>query len=127
MGFTDAIRSGFSNYIVIQGRAQRSAYWFWVLFTILGSILASIVDGMISGVSFAGTGAVESLFSLATILPSITVAIRRLHDLGRTGWWLLIVFVPIVGWIVLIVFFVSKGTDGDNDHGPDPLEAQAAD
>ncbi len=122
MSFMDAVKCGFSNYITIQGRASRSAFWWWALFTLLGSIAMSIVDGAISGVSFTGTGMLETLFSLGTLLPSITVAIRRLHDIGRTGWWLLLVFVPVVGWIVLLIFYVTRGNDGANDHGPDPLD-----
>ena len=64
----------------------------------------------------------ETLFSLGTLLPSITVAIRRLHDIGRSGWWLLLVFIPVVGWIALLIFYVTRGNDAANDHGPDPLE-----
>ncbi len=111
MSFMDAVKSGFSNYITIQGRAPRSAYWWWALFI----FLASIVLGLGAG------GLLGTLFSLGTLLPSITVGVRRLHDTGRTGWWLLIVLVPVVGVIVLLVFFVMRGNEGANDYGPDPL------
>ena len=115
MSFMDAVKSGFSNYITIQGRAPRSAYWWWALFIFLPSIVLGLADGGIFG-TVLGAGGL-----LGTLLPSITVGIRRLHDTGRTGWWLLIVLVPVVGVIVLLVFFVMRGNEGANDYGPDPL------
>ena len=121
MSFMDAIKSGFSNYITIDGRAARSEYWFWVLFLIIGSIAAGIIDSVGGLGNFGSTGVVGALFSLGTLLPSITVGIRRLHDLNRTGLWILLVLVPVIGGIILLIFFVMRGTEGGNDYGPDPL------
>ena len=101
MGFVDAIKSGFNNYVNFQGRARRSEYWFWFLFTFLLSIVASIIDGIF------GIYLVAGLALLATILPSIAVGVRRLHDTGRSGFWLFIALIPLVGAIVLIIFYVS--------------------
>jgi uncharacterized membrane protein YhaH (DUF805 family) len=115
MGFGQAIGSGFSNYVNFSGRACRSEYWFWTLFVILAEIVTSIIDWVI------GASVTTSLFGLATLLPSLAVAIRRLHDLDRTGWWFLLAFVPIVGWIILIIWYCTKGTEGSNRFGPDPL------
>jgi len=117
MGFGDAISAGFSNYVNFSGRACRSEYWYWVLFVIVGSIVAVIIDRII------GIRLIDTIFGLATIVPSIAVSVRRLHDIDRTGWWLLIDFVPLIGWIVLIVWFCTAGTAGSNRFGPDPLSA----
>jgi uncharacterized membrane protein YhaH (DUF805 family) len=119
MNFTQAISSGFSNYVNFAGRSIRSEYWYWALFVVLGSIVARIIDAVI------GIGLFNSIFGLAVLLPSIAVGVRRLHDLDRTGWWLLLDFIPVIGWIVLIVWFCGRGTVGANRFGPDPLGAIA--
>ena len=94
MNFTQAISSGFSNYVNFAGRAIRSEYWYWVLFVIVVSIVASIIDAVL------GTTLFNPIFSLAVLLPSIAVGVRRLHDLDRSGWWLLLSLIPLIGAIV---------------------------
>jgi uncharacterized membrane protein YhaH (DUF805 family) len=120
MGFGQAISSGFSNYVNFSDRACRSEYWFWTLFVVIADIVALGIDAAI------GIQVVSGLFGLAVLLPGIAVAIRRLHDLDRTGWWLFIWFIPIVGWIILLIWFCTRGTDGPNRFGPDPLGGMAA-
>jgi uncharacterized membrane protein YhaH (DUF805 family) len=115
MNFAQAISSGFSNYVNFGGRAARSEYWYWVLFWFLGTIVAEIIDGVL------GRTVIYPLFGLAIILPSIAVAVRRLHDTDRGGWWILLGLIPIVGIIILIIWYCAKGTDGPNRFGPDPL------
>jgi uncharacterized membrane protein YhaH (DUF805 family) len=100
-------------------RACRSEYWYWVLFIILADIVAGIIDYAL------GMQIVSSLFGLVTLLPGIAVSIRRLHDLDRTGWWILLGLIPIIGWIILLIWYISKGTDGPNRFGPDPLATLA--
>ncbi len=117
MNFGEAIKSGFSNYVNFSDRASRSAYWYWLLFVTIGYIVALIIDRAI------GVPIVYVLFALAVLLPGIAVAVRRLHDLDRSGWWLLLGFIPLVGGIILIVWFCGKGTDGPNRFGADPLAA----
>ncbi len=119
MGFQDAVRSCFSKYISIEGRAPRSEYWFFVLFGLIGGAILGAVDAII----FSGNEMqpLSSLFSLALFLPSIMVGIRRLHDRDMSGWWMLLVLVPLVGALALLVLYVMKGTDGPNRFGPDPL------
>ena len=116
MNFGQAISSAFSNYVNFSGRAIRSEYWFWVLFTSIGVVLGEIIDGVL------GTTLIYPIFGLVTILPSIAVGVRRLHDLDRSGWWLLLSFIPLVGAIVLIIWFCGRGTAGSNRFGPDPLD-----
>jgi uncharacterized membrane protein YhaH (DUF805 family) len=119
MGFGQAISSGFSNYVNFSGRACRSEYWFWTLFVVIADIVAFAIDAAI------GVRVIGGLFGLAVLLPGIAVTIRRLHDLDRTGWWIFIWFIPLVGWIILLIWFCTKGTDGPNRFGPDPLGAIA--
>jgi uncharacterized membrane protein YhaH (DUF805 family) len=115
MNFTQAISSGFSNYVNFAGRAIRSEYWYWVLFVLIATIATSIID-LVLGITLF-----EPIFSLAVLLPSIAVGVRRLHDLDRSGWWLLLGFIPLIGAIVLIVWFCGRGTPGANRFGPDSL------
>lgn len=101
-GFVNAIKSGFTNYVNFSGRSGIAEYWFWVVFVFLGSVVASIIDTALTG------GLLYIVFGLATFIPSLSAAVRRLHDTGKSGWWLLIAFVPIVGFIVLIFFLIQK-------------------
>jgi uncharacterized membrane protein YhaH (DUF805 family) len=121
MNFGEAISSGFQNYVTFSGRAQRSAYWYWVLFAFLAGVAGLAVDALIFGINLeGGLNIVQGIVGLALFLPGLAVAIRRLHDLDRTGWWFLIALTGI-GAIVLIVWYCFKGTDGPNRFGPDPL------
>lgn len=123
MDFQAAIRSCFNKYVTFSGRAPRSEYWFFVLFVFLLNIACGLVDNALFG--YDNVGVLGGIVSLAVFLPSLAVAIRRLHDLGRSGWWILLTLIPIVGIIILIVFYVQKGEDGPNEYGPDPLAGQA--
>ena len=132
MTFMEAVRSGFSNYVTFSGRARRSEFWFWTLFAIIISVVAMLVDGMIfpdlmtaqvtdAGASFQSQGGPISLVvSLGLLLPGLAMAVRRLHDTDRSGWWLLIGLIPLIGLIVLIVWYVTEGTKGPNRFGADP-------
>jgi uncharacterized membrane protein YhaH (DUF805 family) len=118
MNFVEAIKSGFNKYVTFSGRAARSEYWYWTLFAIIADIVKAIIN------AFVALGFVGLVVSLALLLPSIAVAIRRLHDLDRTGWWLLLAFTGI-GAIVLLVWDCMKGTTGSNRFGADPLGPDA--
>jgi uncharacterized membrane protein YhaH (DUF805 family) len=104
MGFVQSVSTALSNYVNFSGRSARSEYWYFVLFLFVVSIVASLIDlamGFVDAGS-AGIGPLSIIFTLATILPGLSVSVRRLHDNGRSGWWVLISFVPIIGVIVLI-------------------------
>jgi uncharacterized membrane protein YhaH (DUF805 family) len=120
MTFGEAISSGFRNYVGFSGRASRSEYWYWVLFTVLVSIVTTIID---LGVLSSSVEPFSSIWGLATFLPSLAIGVRRLHDTDRSGWWWLIGLIPLIGIIVLIVFWCFEGTRGSNRFGPDPLAA----
>jgi uncharacterized membrane protein YhaH (DUF805 family) len=122
--FQDAVKVCFSKYVDFNGRARRSEFWWWVLFTFLLGIVASIVDSVLGTRSSTGTGLVESVTNLAVLLPSLAVGARRLHDTGRSGWWLLLWLVCLIGWIILIVWF-CQGSHGDNKYGASPKRGVA--
>jgi len=117
MNFTEAIRSGFANYVNFSGRATRSEFWLWALFTFIGSVAAGILDVAIFSDN-AGVSPLSGVFSLITFLPSLALWVRRLHDINRTGWWVLIA-VTLIGIIVLIYWACQRGTPGTNRFGPD--------
>lgn len=121
MNFEEAIKSGFTGYFKFEGRACRSEFWFWNLFVFLGIVVAATLDGFMGVGGLDGTGPIEGFFSLATFIPGISVTVRRLHDVERSGWWYWLIFVIIIGWIVLLYWLVTKGTDGANEYGEDPL------
>lgn len=113
MDFQTAVKTVlFEKYATFTGRAARSEFWWFTLFSVIVSLItAAISDG------------VNLIYSLAVLLPSLAVGVRRLHDLGRTGWWMLISLIPLIGLLVLLFFFVQRGTQGPNAHGDDPLAA----
>jgi uncharacterized membrane protein YhaH (DUF805 family) len=119
--FSEAVRSGFDHYAKFDGRASRPAFWWWFLFGILVGIGASIIDAIIG--SF---GVVSGLAALALLLPNLSVAIRRLHDTDHTGWWVLIGLIPIIGFIVLLIFYLRESDPGENRYGPPPAEGVPA-
>jgi uncharacterized membrane protein YhaH (DUF805 family) len=118
MNFTQAIASGFKNYVGFSGRACRSEYWYWVLAMFILGIVTTVIDIFVF--SEGVFRPITSIMQLAVFLPSLAVAIRRLHDLDRTGWWFLIIF-TVIGAILLLVWFCMKGTTGPNRFGADPL------
>lgn len=124
MTFTQAIKSGFSNYINFTGRAARSAFWYWVLFTFLVGVAADAFDISTAPDDLMSSSFLASrIWSLVTLLPNLAVGARRLHDANRSGFWLFIGLLPLIGWIWLIVLWCSKGTSGKNRFGEDPLAA----
>jgi uncharacterized membrane protein YhaH (DUF805 family) len=124
MNMIEAVKAVFSKYATFEGRARRSEYWWFVLFNLIVSIILTVVFGGGRGMGAGGMmggGLLANIWSLAMLLPSLAVGARRLHDIDRTGWWQLIWFIPVIGWIVLIVFFASRGTAGTNRFGADPV------
>ena len=118
--FVEALK----KYAVFSGRSRRMEYWYFILFAAIISIVLNIIDGLIGAYDrTAGVGLLSSIFSLAILIPSIAVTVRRLHDTDRSGWWVLISLVPLIGWIVLLVFTVQESTPGSNMYGPNPKSA----
>ena len=120
MSFSEAVKDGFDHYAKFDGRASRPAFWWWVLFVIIVSIVASILDAAIDATIFS------IIVSLGLLLPGLSKAIRRLHDTGRSGWWVLIILIPLIGFIVLLIFYLEKSEPTENEYGPPPATVPAA-
>lgn len=115
--FLGALKDGFARYVDFKTRSTRSQFWWFALWSVIFGISAAVMDGMIG---FGGEGPVSLLSTVALLLPMLAVTIRRLHDIGRTGWWVLIQFVPLIGFIVLIVFACTKSDPHANRWGVPP-------
>lgn len=114
------------KYATFSGRSRRSEYWYYVLFYLIIAIVLAFIDrsaGTLMG--DRGVGVLGGIFALSMLLPSLAVGARRLHDTGRTGWWQLIALIPLIGAIVLLVFYVQDSHPGSNQYGPNPKEVAA--
>jgi uncharacterized membrane protein YhaH (DUF805 family) len=119
MTFAQAIQSGFANYFNFSGRAIRSEYWYWVLFAMLGGLATEIIDSAIFA-SHSAVSPLNGLFNLLIFLPGLGLGIRRLHDINRSGWWVLITL-TLIGVFLLLYWACQRGTPGPNRFGPDPF------
>jgi uncharacterized membrane protein YhaH (DUF805 family) len=114
------------KYAVFSGRSRRAEYWYFVLFNIIVAIVLSLIDTLLGTFDFVqGIGLLSGLYGLAVLIPTLAVTVRRLHDIDRTGWWIFINLIPLIGFIVLLVFAVTDGTPGSNRYGPNPKESTA--
>jgi uncharacterized membrane protein YhaH (DUF805 family) len=114
MGFSEAVGACLSNYATFRGRAPRSEYWYFVLFQVFASLVAGAISAKLE------LNLITTLVELALFLPSLAVAVRRLHDIDKSGWWLLVGLVPLIGWVFIIIWACTKGSLGANRFGPDP-------
>lgn len=122
MGFFEAISSVFTKYATFSGRAPRSEFWwFWLLNLIVGVALDGSGARAGNGMHMGAPSVLGIVWHLAVFIPMLAVSVRRLHDIDRTGWWLLLWLIPVIGWIVIFVFHVLPGTAGQNRFGPNPL------
>ena len=114
------------NYITFAGRSRRKAYWVFFVFNVIATILANLIDNVLGLAGQSVYGPVSMLYALAVFLPGLALAVRRLHDTGRSGWWMLLGFIPLIGWIVLLIFFVTDSQPGSNPYGPNPKDTPTA-
>jgi len=111
------------KYAVFTGRARRAEYWYFILVSIIVGMLIGMVDGLINfAVGDFPIGVLGLVYSLAIVIPSLAVFVRRLHDTDHSGWWVLLTAIPIIGFIVLLVFTTKEGQPGPNQYGPNPKE-----
>lgn len=111
------------NYAVFSGRARRKEYWMFVLFNIIFAIVAMILDRILGlAIGGIGYGPIYLIYILATIIPSLAVSVRRLHDIGKSGWWIFINLIPFVGFIWFLILLIKEGTPAANEYGPNPKE-----
>ncbi len=115
MSFVDAIKSVLTQYAGFSGRARRSEYWY---FTLFNAVLSGVLNGLATQASFFAV--IATLVSLALLIPGLAVSVRRLHDIGKSGWYLLFVLIPLVGAIILLVWDCKDSQPGDNAYGPNP-------
>ncbi len=108
--YTDVLK----KYAEFSGRATRQQFWMFVLINLLISIAVGIIGGILH------TKILGNLYSLALLIPSLAVGARRLHDMGKSGWWQLLMLIPILGWIIMIVFLATDTQPIDNQYGPNP-------
>ena len=126
----------YKKYAQFTGRSDRKEFWYFVLFYIIACVILGIADGMLFGTGravmgdgefeFSSSGPLTGLFVLGSFIPMLAVAIRRLHDTGKTGWWVLLGLIPLIGTIILIVFYAQKGQPEANAHGEPPEGSRAA-
>lgn len=123
-----AFRHALSHYATFSGRAARPAFWWYVLAYLIVMLIVGLLEQFLILPMFGiGMGAedagqpLSALVSLALLLPSLAVAARRLHDTGRSGWWLLLGLIPVIGFLVLVWFYIQPGEPGENAYGPPPV------
>ncbi len=117
MTFQQSVKTCLGKYATFAGRARRPEFWWFAMFCWLGALLTGAMDRLLFGPDFGLFGVV---FGLAMVIPFIAAAVRRLHDTGRSGWWILIGLIPLLGTLVLIYFYVQPSTSGANEFGPEP-------
>ena len=125
--FLDTVKNRYADF---KGRATRSDYWYFILFSVIISIVLTLIDtyavnpllGMTPEEAAKG-GILSVVFALAMLFPQIGVGVRRLHDIGKSGWWYLIILIPILGVLVLLFFFVTDSQAGENKYGANPKGA----
>lgn len=116
MSFQEAIKAVLGNYATFEGRARRSEYWYWTLAVVLAEVVILILSALNKSVGQV----LYVVLILAVLVPSLAVTVRRLHDTGRSGWWILVGLIPFIGAIILIVFAVQDSQPGANEYGPSP-------
>lgn len=113
------------KYAVFSGRARRAEYWYFSLFSLIVSLILGFVDGATGMYSpETGIGTLGLIYTLAVLIPGIAVTVRRLHDTGRSAWWLLIVLLPLLGVLILLVFMVLSSDEDENSYGPNPIATE---
>ena len=115
MDFMTSVKTCFSKYATFSGRAIRSEFWWFVLFCIIVGMVLGALDAMVFG--YGSVGIFALIFQLGTIIPSLSVGARRLHDIGKSGWWQLLGLLPIIGWVILIYWMAQKTHEGENKYG----------
>lgn len=115
MDFQTSVQTCFRKYAVFQGRAARSEYWWFALALFLVALAVTVLDE-----ALGSADVLPALFAIATFLPTLAVQVRRLHDINRSGWWVLLGLIPLIGFIILVIWFIKPGDAGPNRFGSDP-------
>lgn len=110
------------NYVGFGGRARRKEFWMFILVNIIFAFVLGVLDKMFGWQRAGGEGILTTIYAILVFLPSWAVQFRRLHDTDRTAWWLLLLVIPVIGWLVIILFSCQDGTPGENRFGSDPKQ-----
>ena len=121
MKFTESVKTVYSKYATFSGRATRSEYWWFVLF-LYATILSAVLLGVATGID-KPILALIGIFVVLSFIPIVALRVRRLHDIGKSGWWIFLGLVPYIGGFILFIFSVM-GSDGENEYGPDPFDEE---
>lgn len=125
MSFGESVKPCFQKYVTFKGRARRSEYWWFCLLNLIVSIVTFVLDYQMDTINIeVGLGALSGLYTLIVFLPGLAVSVRRLHDTGHSGWYYLLTFIPILGALFLLYFFVSDSAPEENRYGKSPKYAQ---
>ena len=119
-------KNAFKKYADFRTRARRSEYWYFALFNALFILLLSLVDTVLGFGSEDTLGIFGGLYSLVVVIPSLAVCVRRLHDIGKSGWWIFIVIIPFIGALILFLFAIRDSQPGTNEYGPNPKESNGS-
>ncbi len=111
---------GFQRYADFSGRSRRKEYWYFTLFSTIVSILLTLIDGAAGTTLDGGIGILSGLYALVALVPSLAVTVRRLHDIGKSGWFFLVAFIPFIGPLILLYFLFQDSEEENNDWGPSP-------
>lgn len=112
------------KYAVFEGRARRTEYWMFTLISVIISFLLGLIEGIFGIAPELDFSVLSSIYSLGIFIPALAVSVRRLHDIGRSGWWFLIIFIPIIGFLILLVLAMIDSERGPNRYGADPKESR---
>ena len=124
MSFGESVKTCFQKYVTFKGRARRSEYWWFCLLNFIAGIVTVVLDYQMGTINIElGLGALSGLYSLIVFLPGLAVSVRRLHDTGHSGWYYLLTFIPILGALFLLYFFVSDSAPEENRYGKSPIYA----
>ncbi len=125
MTFQEAIKSVYTNYANFAGRAVRSEYWYWMLFYFIVVVVLQILAAVMGSRESPSilVASIFAIWSLGSLIPALAVTVRRLHDTDRSGWFILLALIPLVGAIILIIWYCNAGTPGPNRFGPPPVAA----
>lgn len=125
MSFGESVKTCFQKYVTFKGRARRSEYWWFCLLNFIAGIVTVVLDYQMDTINIElGLGALSGLYTLIVFLPGLAVSVRRLHDTGHSGWYYLLTFIPILGALFLLYFFVSDSAPEENRYGKSPKYAQ---
>jgi len=113
------------QYADFSGRARRKEYWMFLLISTIISVILTIVESVIGGLGASGVGILSVIYGLAVLIPSFAVSIRRLHDTSHSGWWILVLLVPLIRLIVYFYYLVKDGDPGKNEYGDNPKNVRA--